>query len=79
MGTERVTPKLLYSRESAAHALDVSVRLIDYAIGAGLLETRRINNRVLITAGSLSQFAGSDQRVPLVAASPAPQSECAAQ
>jgi hypothetical protein len=31
-------PRLLFSRRSAAKALNVSVRLIDYAIASGLLE-----------------------------------------
>jgi hypothetical protein len=55
--------QLLYSRRSAAKALDVSVRMIDYAIASGLLETRHVNSRVLIPCESLANFAAADQLV----------------
>jgi hypothetical protein len=60
------TPRLLFSRRSAARALDVSVRMIDYAIASGLLETRRLNSRILIPSDSLAKFAASDRVVPKV-------------
>jgi hypothetical protein len=62
------TPRLLFSRQSAARALDVSVRLIDYAIASGLLETRRLNSRILIPSDSLAKFAASDRVIPKTAA-----------
>lgn len=58
------TPRLLFSRQSAARALDVSVRLIDYAIADGQLETRRLNSRTLIPSDSLAKFAASDRVIP---------------
>jgi hypothetical protein len=57
-------PRLLVSRRSAAKALDISVRMIDYAIAAGLLETRRVNSRILIPADSLVRFAAADRLIP---------------
>jgi hypothetical protein len=57
------TRPLLYSRRSAAKALDVSVRMIDYAIASGLLETRHVNSRVLIPFESLASFASADRLV----------------
>ena len=56
--------RLLLSRRSAARALDISVRMVDYAIAAGLLESRRINSRILIPSESLAKFAASDQVIP---------------
>ena len=56
--------RLLLSRRSAARALDISVRMIDYAIAAGLIESRRINSRILIPSESLAKFAASDQVIP---------------
>jgi len=57
-------PRLLLSRRSAARALDISIRLVDYAIAAGQLETRRFNSRILILADSLVRFAASDRVIP---------------
>ena len=57
-------PRLLLSRRSAARALDISLRMVDYAIAAGQLETRRFNSRILISADSLVKFAASDQVIP---------------
>ena len=58
------SPRLLFSRRSAAKALDISVRMIDYAIASGLLEARHLNRRILIPSDSLANFAASDQVVP---------------
>ena len=57
--------KLLYDRKSAAVALSVSVRTVDYAIARGELDTRRIGKRVLITAASLKKFAASNHYGPV--------------
>jgi hypothetical protein len=67
-------PRLLFSRRSAARALDISVRMVDYAIASGLLETRRVNSRILIPSESLAKFAASDRVIPKV---PAHCQECA--
>lgn len=52
--------KLLYDRKSAAIALSVSVRTIDYALARREFEARRIGKRVLITAASLRKYAASN-------------------
>jgi hypothetical protein len=65
---------LLFSRQSAAKALDISVRMIDYAIASRMLETRRLNSRILISSDSLKKFAASDQFVPKA---PSQSQECA--
>jgi len=61
-------PRLLFSRRSAARALDISVRMVDYAIASGLLETRRLNSRILIPSDSLAKFAASDRVIPKASA-----------
>ncbi len=66
-------PRLLLSRRSAARALDISVRMVDYAIASGLLKTRRVNSRILIPSDSLANFASSDRVIPKTPARP----ECA--
>lgn len=67
-------PRLLFSRRSAAKALDASVRMIDYAIASGLLEARRLNSRILIPSESLASFAAADRVIPKA---PAHCQECA--
>jgi hypothetical protein len=67
-------PRLLLSRRSAAKALDVSVRMIDYAIASGLLEARHLNRRILIPAESLARFAAADRMIPKI---PSHCQECA--
>jgi helix-turn-helix protein len=49
--------KLLYSRTSAAAALDLSQRTIDGAIRSGALKTVKIGRRIMIDARSLRAFA----------------------
>ena len=58
------TLRLLLSRGSAARALGISVRMIDAAIASGLLDVRRLNDRILIPADSLVKFAAADQAIP---------------
>ena len=57
-------PRLLFSRRSAARALDISVRMVDYAIASGLLEARHVNSRILIPSDSLAKFAAEDRMIP---------------
>jgi hypothetical protein len=57
--------KLLFDRKSAAWALSVSIRTIDYALDAGALETRRIGRKILITAGSLKKYAAANHYGPV--------------
>jgi hypothetical protein len=49
--------KLLFDRKSAAFALSVSVRTVDYALAAGEFDTRKIGRKTLITASSLRKYA----------------------
>ena len=61
--------KLLYDRKSAAFALSVSVRTVDYYLANGEFETRRIGRKVLITAASLRKFAANNHFGPVSNAS----------
>lgn len=49
--------KLLFSRQSAAAAVDLSVRQIDYRIASGEIDTVRKGRRVLIPRDSLLKFS----------------------
>jgi excisionase family DNA binding protein len=51
---------LLVSRRSAARALGISVRSLDYLVQAGRLRTRKIGRRVLIPLRVLEEFARHD-------------------
>jgi hypothetical protein len=51
------TDKLLYDRKSAAFALSISIRSLDYLIARGEFDTRRIGKKVLIAATELRKFA----------------------
>lgn len=57
--------KLRYDRKSAAYALSVSTRTIDYLIASGAFETRRIGRKVLITADSLKRYAAANHFGPV--------------
>jgi excisionase family DNA binding protein len=52
--------KLLYDRKTAAVALSISVRSLDYLISGGQLKTRRIGRKVLIHRSELKRFAQGD-------------------
>ena len=58
--------KLLYDRRSAAAALSISIRSLDYYIARGELRTIRIGRKVLIPAGELKQFARTNHYEPVV-------------
>jgi len=49
--------KLLYDRRSAAAALSISIRTLDYFIAHRELRTIRIGRKVLIPSSELKQFA----------------------
>jgi hypothetical protein len=49
--------KFLFARKEAAFSLGVSIRSIDYLIAKGLLVTRRIGKKIMITRESLRLFA----------------------
>ena len=61
---ERVE-KLLYDRKSAAHALSISVRSVDYLLSRRAFRTRRIGKKVLIPASELKRFAAADHFGPI--------------
>jgi len=52
--------KILFDRKSAAVALSISVRSLDYLISGGQLKTRRIGRKVLIHRSELKRFAQGD-------------------
>jgi len=56
---------LLYDRRRAASALSISIRSLDTLLAQGCFQTRRIGRKVLITQGSLRQFARGDHFGPL--------------
>ena len=55
-----VVEKLLYDRRSAAYALSISVRTLDYSLARGEFDTRKIGRKTLITASSLKRFAAGN-------------------
>jgi hypothetical protein len=57
--------KLLYDRKSAARALSISIRSVDYLVARKELKTRRIGKKVLIPAGELRRFAAADHFGPI--------------
>ena len=63
--TTQSVQKLLYDRKSAAWALSVSTRTLDYLIAAGAFDTRRIGHKVLITAASLKRYAAANHFGPV--------------
>jgi hypothetical protein len=56
--------KILYDRKSAAYALSISVRAVDYALARGEFETRKFGRKRLITAGSLKRYAARNHFGP---------------
>lgn len=59
MATATTTERLLYGRLSAAAAVGLSSRAIDYLISSGELNAVRIGRRVLVTADSLKKLAST--------------------
>ncbi len=57
--------KLLYDRKSAAYALSISIRALDYLIAHKEIKIRRIGGKVLIPAAELKWFAAADHLHPL--------------
>jgi hypothetical protein len=57
---DREVQKLLYSRRDAAFALSISIRSLDYLIANKELKFRKLGKKVLIPAGSLTQYARAD-------------------
>lgn len=63
-GHESTVKDLLVTRAQAAQATKLSVKSIDRAILAGLLRTRRIGRRVLISPDSLLEFCQCNHVIP---------------
>ncbi len=61
----RSSGRLLFSRTHAAELLSISPRAIDYLIANKKLSFRKVGTRVLIPAGELKRFAGSDHPAKL--------------
>ena len=57
--------KLLFDRRSAAAALSVSIRTLDYFIARGELRTVRVGRKVLVPARELKQFARTNHYDPV--------------
>jgi hypothetical protein len=62
---EKQIEKLLYDRKSAACALSVSIRTIDYLLARQELEVRRIGKKTLIPAASLRKYAAANHYDPV--------------
>ena len=60
--------KLLYDRKSAAVALSMSIRSVDYLLANKQLKFRRIGKKVLIPASELRRFASGDHLGPICTA-----------
>jgi excisionase family DNA binding protein len=54
-------PRILYDRKTAAAALSISVRGLDYLIESGKLRVRRLGRRVLVPRSELERLARQDQ------------------
>jgi hypothetical protein len=52
--------KILYDRKSAAYALSISVRSLDYLIANKRLNTRKVGKKILIPHAELVRFARAD-------------------
>jgi len=52
--------KILYDRKSAAYALSISVRALDYLIANKQLATRKLGKKIMVPHGELSRFARAD-------------------
>ena len=53
--------RLLYDRKSAALALGISIRGLDYLIAEGKVRVRRLGKRVLVPRAELERLAAKDQ------------------
>jgi hypothetical protein len=58
-------PKLLYDRKSAAHALSISVRSLDYLIARKELAFRKIGKKVMIQHAELLRFSRQNHFEPV--------------
>jgi hypothetical protein len=49
--------KILYDRKSAAFALSISTRTLDYAVGNGLIDFVKQGSKVMFLHSALTKFA----------------------
>ena len=54
------TERILLDRKSAAAAISLSVRGLDYLIATGKIRVRRLGKRVLVPREELERFARRD-------------------
>jgi excisionase family DNA binding protein len=52
--------KILFDRKSAAIAISISIRGLDYLIATGKIRARRLGKRILIPRDELERFARKD-------------------
>jgi hypothetical protein len=57
-----LVPKLLFTRREASYALGISIRSLDYLVGAKQLAHRRLGKKVMIAAKELERFARADHQ-----------------
>ncbi len=53
--------KILFDRKTAAAALSISTRALDYLISAGKVRVRRFGRRILIPRDELERLGAKDQ------------------
>lgn len=57
--------KILYDRKSAAYALSLSIRAVDYYIAGKKLPTIKKGRKVMISADALKRFARTNHYGPV--------------
>jgi hypothetical protein len=57
-----LVPKFLYTRKESSYALGISLRSLDYLIGAKQLAHRKLGKKVMIAAKELERFARADHQ-----------------
>ena len=53
--------RMLFDRKSAAAAIGISIRGLDYLISTGKLRVRRLGKRVLVPRAELERLVAKDQ------------------
>jgi hypothetical protein len=58
-------PRLLYDRKSAARAISISVRSLDYYIARKVIAFRKVGKKVLIPHAELVKFSSKNHFGPI--------------
>jgi hypothetical protein len=58
--TSQPIQKMLYDRKSAAFALSISTRSLDYLIANKQLATRKLGKKIMVSASELARFSRMD-------------------